>query len=116
MTNNSDIKNLNFIGIETSLHGDLRFTGPTYFHGNLSGNIYQEDEEILVCEISSNIDGDIFGTNIEIYGVVTGQIHASNSLIVYPTATVNGQLKAKSFRVYAGAQFNGEMNSTQPVL
>ena len=116
MINNKDVKNFNFVGIDTSLNGDLKFTGPTYFHGNLNGNIYQEDDKGLVCEISSNIDGDIFGTNIEVYGVVTGQINATNSLIIYPTAKVTGQIKAKNFKIYAGAQFNGEMNSTQPVL
>ena len=116
MINNNDVKNFNFIGIDTSLNGELRFSGPTYFHGNLNGNIYQEDEAPLVCEISSNIEGDIFGINVEIYGVVTGQVHASNSLTIYPTANIKGKIKAKNFKVYAGAQFNGDMSSTQAML
>ena len=116
MKDKQDVKNFNFIGTNTHLHGDLTFYGSTYFHGKLEGNIYQEDQETLVCEVTSHIRGDIIGNNVEIYGEIEGTIHAQESLTIYPTAKVTGNIKAKNFKIYAGANFNGEMNTTRPEL
>ena len=116
MKDKKDVKNFNFIGTNTLLNGNLAFQGNTYFHGALEGNIHQEDQETLVCEVTSHIKGDIIGTNVEIYGEIEGTIHAQESLIIYPTAKVTGNIKAKNFKIYAGANFNGEMNTTRPEL
>jgi len=116
MKDKTDVKNFNFIGVDSSLKGELNFKGPTYFYGNLEGSIYQEDFATLNCEMSSFIHGNIYGANIEIYGEVIGNIHATNHLTIYPTAKISGNIKSKNFKIYAGANFNGEMNSTQSNL
>ena len=95
-----------FIGKKSKIIGDLVLNGPTHIGGEVEGNISIADDSKLIIEPTAVIQGTIKGSTVEIYGVVHGDISARENLKVFPSATINGKLTAKSLKVLPGAKLN----------
>ncbi len=84
--------------------------------GNANLKIYGEVEgEIdisadVVVENGSSINADIKGRNVEISGVVNGNVTAKEKILLKETAIVVGNITCKSFIVKEGASFEGNIN------
>lgn len=102
------IQNQNFtsIGKSTVLKGLFNFSGNTHLLGNLSGEITVSPPAKLILEISSKTEAIILCHDIEIYGEFYGDIKASGTVIIYPTANVTGKIIAKALEILPGATVN----------
>ncbi len=84
--------------------------------GNANLKIYGEVEgEIdisadVIVENGSSINADIKGRNVEISGVVNGNVTAKEKILLKETAIVVGNITCKSFIVKEGASFEGNIN------
>jgi cytoskeletal protein CcmA (bactofilin family) len=106
--NNFKNQNYNFISAETSLEGDLTFSGDTIIHGQIKGTIIIKDEGHLIFERSSIFEGTIYCQDIEIFGSIKGTIKAAGTLNVRSSGQVSGNIQAQKLVVYPGALLNIE--------
>ena len=106
-----EIKNFNFIGLNSDSKGDLVFYGKTYFFGKHVGNLTQQDDNELSLHEESEIVGNITSDIIHIYGNIKGDIRANKVLNAYSGAVVEGDIFAKNFNIHPGAIIKGNINS-----
>ncbi len=99
----SDDKNI--IGKGTTIKGDIETYGNIRIDGKLTGDIRSKSKVILGN--GSVVDGNIFSQNAEIFGEITGMLEIADTLILHPTAVVNGDINTGKLIVAAGARFNG---------
>ncbi len=102
------IKHLEFthIGQSSKLSGNLKFSGKTQIEGLIEGEIHMLMNATLILGIDSNVVGRVFCHDIDIYGEINGEIDASGKVVIYPTAKINGNIKAKSLEILPGAEVN----------
>lgn len=106
----NDFKALKFslIGKKSSLTGDFKFYGDTILNCILDGDITMVDDGKLTLERESQVQGNIYCKDIEVFGKLTGSINASGTLSIRSSAEVSGMVNAKSLNVYPGATLNME--------
>ncbi len=94
------------IGQNSKLKGEFEFKGKTQIEGEVHGTIRMLHISSLILGIDSRIVGKIYCHDLEIYGSIEAEIEASGKVIIYPSAQVVGNLKAKSLEVLPGAEVN----------
>ena len=105
-----------FLGINSSLNGNLEFSGPTSISCKINGTITIKDDSNLIIQKSAFIEGDLFGNDIEIFGNFQGTINAIGTLTIRPNANVSGKLVAKNLCIYPGANVNMEGHTNESLL
>lgn len=98
-------KDLNLIGVGTSITGDINSSGDLRIDGNVKGNVYSKAR--LVLGPNGKIEGDIHAQNADIQGNVKGKIMVGEILFLKGTAVINGDIITNKFVVESGAEFNG---------
>lgn len=103
-----DFKNLNFtiVGINSSLEGDLKFTGDTLINGHITGTVTVESPGKLTLERQGNIEGRVFCEDFEVFGEVKGTVNASGTLSIRSGAQVSGVINANKLSIFPGAIVN----------
>jgi cytoskeletal protein CcmA (bactofilin family) len=105
------VKNFNFIGLNSQTDGDLSFYGKTYFFGKHQGNIFQLDEDDMTIQQEAEINGDLTAHNANIYGRISGNITISGTLNIFSGGVVEGSIKTQNLNIHPGALISGEINS-----
>lgn len=95
-----------FFGKDSTLKGEFELHGQTHINCTILGHINVISEEVLTIGPQSTIEGNINAANIDIYGVVKGDIAASSILRIFPSAFVEGKVSAKSLIIKPGAIIN----------
>lgn len=96
----------NIIGLSSRIDGDLHLSGRSSIEGHVKGNIYCEDESMLIIEKNAVILGNVNAFNIEVFGKVIGELHAKGTLSLRPGSVVEGTIKSERLVVYPGALVN----------
>ena len=78
-----NLKNFNFVGINTETTGDVTYFGKTYYFGKHQGNITQADSNEITIHEEGELIGDLKAANANIFGKVTGNIHISGTLNIF---------------------------------
>lgn len=99
-------QNFSFFGINSRFVGEFSLQGPTHISGQVQGTINMQGENELSITHTGFIEGIIDCFNLEIYGKVVGDITAKGRVKIYPTALVEGNIKAKDLIIYPGARAN----------
>ena len=94
------------IGKSTVIKGEFNFIGTTHLLGELNGLVTLVGRSKLVLEIGSKTDAILNCCDVEIYGEFTGEIKASGTVTLFPTAVVSGKIIAKSLEILPGAVIN----------
>lgn len=99
------------IGANTSITGDIHFSGGLRVDGHVTGNIVSVDDEqsTLVLSNEGSIKGQIKAANVVINGTVIGPIDASGYLELQEKAKVFGDMKYSSIEIQLGASVDGKM-------
>lgn len=95
------------ISANTTLKGEVTFGGPARIAGRVEGQIHAED--VLEITEEGSIQGDIFGTMIEIHGTIKGNVTASKTCRLSPSAKLAGELRAANLAIAEGATFVGRV-------
>lgn len=106
-------QNYNFIGLNTKLDGEHKFTGDTVIHGEVKGTIIIQDEGNLIFERTAHFEGTIYCKNLEVFGELKGTVKASGTLSVRSSAYVSGNIQANKLVVYPGAVLNVESHTDE---
>lgn len=93
------------IGKNAVITGKIESSGLTRVEGKIFGDVYLDGNLIVGAE--SFIEGNINATNVEIFGKVTGNIEANDSLTLHETAKLLGDVNIKTLIVKNNASFVG---------
>ncbi|HEB91541.1 MAG TPA: polymer-forming cytoskeletal protein [Deltaproteobacteria bacterium] len=94
-----------FIDQGSEFEGKLSFKDTVRIDGTFSGEI-SSDNTLIVGE-SGQIMATINSVRVVISGLVEGDIHAEEQIVLHKTAVVNGNLNAPAISMEEGAQLNG---------
>lgn len=100
---------LNRLVAGAKLTGDLTTDSSLRIDGEIVGNV-QCDSRFVLGEEGS-IKGDINAMEVELNGVVEGQIHAENLLMLHKTAVVKGNVRTRRLIIEDGAQIDGNIQT-----
>lgn len=97
---------LNIINSGTSITGEVNTDADMRIDGSVKGYVHSKAR--LVLGQSSKIEGDIKAVNLEVGGVVNGNLIVSELLTIKSTAKINGDITSGKLIIEAGAEFNGK--------
>jgi len=104
------------IGSGVNIQGDLISEEDLLIQGQINGSILAEDSEVVVGA-EGRLTACVRARVVKIEGKVTGDITASEKVIVAKTGDVTGNIQAARVNLEDGAKFKGsiEMDPDHPV-
>ena len=96
-----------FIDQGSEFEGKLSFRDTVRIDGHFSGEI-SSDNTLIVGE-TGQIQATIHSVCVVISGLVEGDVHASDQIVLHKSAVVNGNLEAPAIVMEEGAQLNGSV-------
>lgn len=105
--------------------GDIECQGKVYVNGKVSGSIVASEifvntpwlegglqsSNVVKIGVGTNIIGDVVGNEAYIAGAVKGNIDVTGPVVVDSTAVIQGDIKAKSIQINAGAVISGHVST-----
>lgn len=112
MINDQDFKDFhyNVLGAKSKITGDLVLAGDAIINSQIEGSIEVLGQGKLILERGSFVKGKIKAIDLEIFGVVDGEIECSGLVSIRSSAEVKGQIKSGRLVIYPGAVV--EMNAS----
>lgn len=87
--------------------GEITFKGKAKIEGTITGNIHGEH---LVLSPTGKVNGDIFVTSFNCFGMLHGNVKA-NTITARKDCSIHGKLEAGSLTVESGAILDGEIKA-----
>lgn len=100
-----DISINTFIGPGSAVSGNLKIAGFVTVHGDLDGDL-EAIGKVIVSE-EARVRGNITAKSAIIGGVVEGNVTAPDSIQLFETAAVIGDLATKKLKLEDGVLFHG---------
>lgn len=94
-----------FLDRETSLTGELQFSGRLRIDGNFHGSITTPD--FLVIGEGATVHADIKAGEVHIHGTVSGNIDCERRIEVYAKGRLRGDVRAPQLIIEEGGAFEG---------
>lgn len=98
-------KAMTMFGQGTQIEGNVNSDGDIRVDGEVKGSLTSKSK--VVVGVTGSVQGDIYCQNATIEGKVTGNIFATELLILTRSALVNGDVQLKKLVVEEGARFSG---------
>lgn len=99
-----------WIGEDSELSGDIRFSGGLHVEGRVKGNVIANDgEALLMVSEKGRIEGEVRVPNIILNGNVTGDVHANEHIELGASARVTGNVFYHLIEMAMGAEVNGNL-------
>ncbi|MBK22385.1 MAG: hypothetical protein CME70_00145 [Halobacteriovorax sp.] len=99
-------QNFSFFGKNSKLNGTFHLKGQTFIACSIEGDVYLDDDSDLTIEKTGSIKGQLHVHDLKIYGHIEGVIRSSGKVILYPGASVNGEITAENLVIQPGATAN----------
>jgi len=99
------------IGAETSVQGNIEFSGGLRVDGNVCGNILAtgENPSTFMLSEQATIEGKVQVSHAVINGTIVGPIHAYEYLELQPKARVSGDVHYRVIEIKFGAIIEGKL-------
>jgi cytoskeletal protein CcmA (bactofilin family) len=100
-----------FIGRQSELTGDMRFSGGLYVDGKVIGNVLAEDDASAFLALSEHgtIEGEVNVPNVQLNGTVVGDVRAASHIELATNARVTGDVYYRLLEMAMGAEVNGKL-------
>ena len=107
----SNDRSATLVAADTSVRGDVQFSGRLYVSGTVEGNIAAKDEAsaTLFVDEGGSVEGDIRAANVIIAGRVEGNVLAGERLEVTATGRIRGEMSYRQIGVELGGLVNGKI-------
>jgi cytoskeletal protein CcmA (bactofilin family) len=104
------------IGKAARVHGDLDFQGGLHLDGHITGAVRSDPsrESTLSVSESGFIEGAVQVPNVVLNGTIHGDIHATERVVLGPTARVEGNVYYGVIEMTLGAQIIGKLIRLEP--
>jgi len=96
---------INLIANGTSVTGDITSDSGIRIDGKLKGKMNIKGK--VVIGNPGEVNGDIVCKQIEVSGLVNGNIHAAELVSLKATAKINGEIITRKLAIEPGAVFTG---------
>lgn len=106
------------IGRHTEVFGDVKFTGKLHVNGTVKGNVLSDDDGSSCVQLSKHgtIEGEVRVPIVLLDGVVVGNVHAREHVVLSANARVTGNVYYTLIEMAMGAEVNGNLvHSTEEV-
>lgn len=107
------MQGINLINEGTRISGDLVAQGDVRIDGQLKGDVNTRAR--LAIGASGHVDGQLFGSMVDIAGEVKGDVVVTGVLTLRKTARVRGDLTVGKLIIEEGAMFSGQCTMTDMV-
>lgn len=99
------------IGAETSIEGNLSFTGGLRIDGEVRGNVCSAEGQsaTLVVSEHARIDGEVCVPHLVVNGTINGPVRSSEFLELQPRARVTGDVEYNTVEMHLGAVVQGRL-------
>ena len=104
------------ISSDTTIKGDISFTGQLDVEGTVVGSIQATSgDAVLRVGSGGRVDGEIKVPHATVNGKVEGDIHSSERLILSEQAVVDGDVYYNLIEMAVGAKVNGGLRHSSNV-
>ena len=100
-----------YLAPSITLNGLVQSPDPIYIAGKVQGHV-KSDTAIHILK-GASIVADLTAPNIQIFGIVEGQVSAKHELVLNPTARVYGDITCESLVLEEGAIYSGALHIRQ---
>ena len=107
--NTPDTRNLSVIGQTLKFKGDLIAEEDLLIQGSVKGTIDHRAKNLTIGA-HGNVTANIVAENVIVQGKVQGEIRATESVVVEPSARVVGDIFAPRVGLKEGAKFKGSID------
>jgi len=99
------------IGADTSIEGDVNFSGGLRVDGTIRGNISEPiaSPSTLILSEDGRIEGDVTASQIVINGKIIGTVKANQFIELQAKAHIAGDVYYKSLEMHTGAVIEGKL-------
>ncbi len=98
------------IGKTARIRGDIDFSGGLHLDGRVTGSVRGADgASLLTVSEQGRIEGSVDATNVVLNGIVTGDIRASERLVLGPRSKVQGDVYYGIIEAALGAEIQGRL-------
>lgn len=99
------------VGSNTEIRGDVLFAGGLHVDGRIQGKVLAKTGEPASLSVSErgSIEGDVSVPILTINGQVSGNVYASEKMLLAAKARVTGNVYYNRLEVQGGAEVNGQM-------
>lgn len=99
------------IGRQTTIEGDVRFTGGLHVDGEVVGNVVAEQDSGATLSVSEygRIVGDVHVPHMVLNGGVEGNVYSGERLELSAQARVTGDVYYNLIEMASGASVNGKL-------
>ncbi|HXW73856.1 MAG TPA: polymer-forming cytoskeletal protein [Steroidobacteraceae bacterium] len=104
------------IGKSARVNGDVDFQGGLHLDGAVMGSVRSDDspESTLSVSETGSIEGTVQVPNVVLSGMVRGDIHARERVVLGATARVEGNVYYGIIEMTLGAQIIGKLVRLAP--
>ena len=108
--------NTTLISSETTITGDISFTGQLDVEGTVVGSIQATSGDAVLRVVSGGrVAGEIKVPHATVNGKVEGDVHSSERLVLSERAVVDGDVYYNLIEMSAGAKVNGGLRHSSNV-
>ena len=104
-TMEQNVNDVSRISQGAAIRGDMTSSTDIRVDGQVDGTLYS-DGKVVVGE-SARLSGKLFGTVIDFWGKMDGDIFVKDTLSLKSSSVVNGNIHVRRIQVEMGAQING---------
>jgi cytoskeletal protein CcmA (bactofilin family) len=99
------------IGAETTVQGDIHFSGGLRVDGTVHGNVREAGDKACTLVLSEHgrIEGSIQASHAVINGSVVGPVHARSYVELQSKSRVTGDVYYKTLEIHTGAVVEGKL-------
>jgi len=99
------------VGRNTTLKGDIHFTGGLHIDGTIEGNVIADEGASSSLSLSEHgrIKGEVRVPHVTLNGKVNGDVYASQSVELASNASVTGNVYYNLIEMAMGAEVNGRL-------
>ena len=108
--------NTTLISSETTITGDITFTGQLDIEGTVIGSVQSASGDAVLRVVSGGrVAGEIKVPHATVNGKVEGDVHSSERLILSEQAVIDGDVYYNLIEMAAGAKVNGGLRHSSNV-
>lgn len=98
------------LGKNTSIKGDISFSGVLVLDGSVDGSLIgSKNDDVLTINETGKVVGKIQVANIIVNGTVKGDIISSGKIEVASKAVIEGNVYYKNIEMETGSKINGQL-------
>jgi cytoskeletal protein CcmA (bactofilin family) len=103
----------NVLGAQSTIIGDVVLSGDAIITSRIEGSLEMQGEGRLVLERGSFIKGRVKARDLEVFGVIEGDVECSGTISVRSSARLTGTLKSGKLVIYPGAILEMDVQTTE---